>query len=209
MIAEQPGTIAAGPGVTLETRLWIPPGAPAGVVICHPHPLYGGDMESPIVTRTAEACGGCGLATLRFNFRGVGGSTGAHDDGRGEQDDARAAVAELRRRLPPGSPVALAGYSFGAAVAAAVAAATELGGLVLIAPPLRLASLAPPTAVKGPILVVVGTEDQYCPPAALEPVRALVPGATITTVDGADHFFFGSLDALADAVVDWARALAA
>jgi alpha/beta superfamily hydrolase len=105
--------------------------------------------------------------------------------------------------------VALAGYSFGAAVAAAVAVETSVSGLALIAPPLRLRSLAPPKAVSGPILVVVGAEDQYCPAAALEPIRETVPQATITVIEGADHFFFGSLEPLAEAIGDWAAAITA
>lgn len=147
-------------------------------------------MDSGVVTSAAEAC--ANVATLRFNFRGVGASTGKHDDGRGEQDDVRAALAELRRRLPAGAAVALGGYSFGAAVAAAVAERTPLAGLLLVAPPLRLTSLPPPAAVTGPILIVVGAEDQYCPEAAR-----------------ADHFFFGSLQALKESVGGWAAAVEA
>lgn len=157
-------TLDVGSGVSLEARLSIPADARAGVVLCHPHPLYGGDMESPVVARAAEACAGRNVATLRFNFRGVGGSTGTHDDGRGEQDDVRAALAELRRRLPVGAAVAAAGYSFGAAVAAAVAADTPMAGLALIAPPVRITPMTAPT-VSGPILIVVGTDDPYCSPA--------------------------------------------
>lgn len=157
-------TLDVGGAVALEARVSIPGGARAGAVLCHPHPLYGGDMESHVVILAAQACAARNVATLRFNFRGVGASTGKHDDGRGEQDDVRAALAELRRRLPAGAPVALAGYSFGAAVAAAVAASTPIRGLALIAPPLRIMPLMPP-AVSGPFLIVVGAEDQYCPPA--------------------------------------------
>jgi len=166
-------------------------------------------MDSGVVTSATEACARRNLATLRFNFRGVGASTGKHDDGRGEQDDVRAALAELRRRLPAGAAVALGGYSFGAAVAAGVAERTPLAGLLLVAPPLRLTSLQPPAAVTGPILIVVGAEDQYCPEAALEPIRDAMPHATITVLDGADHFFFGSLQPLAEAVGGWAAAVAA
>lgn len=209
MIAEQAATLDAPGGIALDARVAVPAGARAGVVVCHPHPLYGGDMDSGVVVRVAEACARHGVATLRFNFRGVGASTGSHDDGRGEQEDVLAALADLRRRLPPGARVALAGYSFGAAVATAVASGAALSGLALIAPPLRLAALRPPAGVSGPVLIVVGAEDQYCPPDALEPTREALPQATITVIEGADHFFFGSLDALAEAVGDWAAAVAA
>lgn len=209
MISEQPATVDVGGDVALEARVALPRGAKSGVVLCHPHPLYGGDMESGVVIRAAEVCASRHLATLRFNFRGVGASTGKHADGRGEQDDVRAALGDLRRRLPAGASVALAGYSFGAAMAAAVAARTPVAGLLLIAPPVRLTSLQPPAAVTGPVLIVMGAEDQYCPAAALEPIREAMPQAMITVIDGADHFFFGALDALAEAVGGWAAAVAA
>lgn len=201
-------TLDVGGSVALEARVSIPGGARAGVVLCHPHPLYGGDMESHVVIQAARACAARNVATLRFNFRGVGASTGRHDEGRGEQDDVRAALAELRRRLPAGAPVALAGYSFGAAVAAAVVADTPIEGLALIAPPLRIMPLMPP-AVSGPFLIVVGAEDQYCPPESLQTIRDAQSRLTLTVIDGADHFFFGAQDALGAAVEGWAAALAA
>ena len=200
-------TVDVRGGIALEARATVPNGARAGVVLCHPHPLYGGDMDSHVVLRAAEACVARNVATLRFNFRGVGGSTGKHDDGHGEQEDVRAALAELRHRLPAGGAVALAGYSFGAAVAAAVAAGTPIAGLALIAPPVRIVPMAPPV-VSGPFLIVVGSDDQYCSAAALEPIRAVAPGVTLTVIDGTDHFFFGALDTLGAAVESWAAALA-
>jgi alpha/beta superfamily hydrolase len=209
MILEQPETIALS-DLTLEAALAMPPGARAGVVVCHPHPLYGGDMDNPVVTGVARACTEAGLATLRFNFRGVGGSGGAWDDGRGEQDDVRAALAHLRRLLPAGAPVALAGYSFGAAMSAAVAGAGEaLGGLALIAPPLAMRPWQPPAslAVAGPILLAAGSADEYCPAAALTALGRALPKATITVLDGVDHFFFGGLDRLAKAAGAWAAAM--
>lgn len=206
MISEQPITIDVGAGVVLDARLAVPEGARAGVVICHPHPLYGGDMDSGVVIAAAEACARRNIATLRFNFRGVGASTGQHDDGRGEQEDVRAALGDMRRRLP-GVAVALAGYSFGAVVATSVAQKTGVAGLALIAPPLRITALPAPAAVLGPVAVIVGAEDQYCPPAALESLREALPQATVTVLEGADHFFFGSLDALAEVVDGWATAI--
>jgi len=206
MISEQPITIDVGAGVVLDARLAVPEGARAGVVICHPHPLYGGDMDSGVVLAAAEACARRNIATLRFNFRGVGASTGQHDDGRGEQEDVRAALGDMRRRLP-GVAVALAGYSFGAVIATTVAQKTGVAGLALIAPPLRITALPAPAAVLGPVAVIVGAEDQYCPPAALESLREALPQATVTVLEGADHFFFGSLDALAEVVDGWATAI--
>lgn len=211
MIPEGPVTIAVPGGLTLEGALFRPPGADTGVVVCHPHPRYGGDMDSPVVVAAAAACAGQGLATLRFNFRGVGGSTGAWDEGRGEQDDVRAALAHLRGLLLPSARVALAGYSFGAAMAAAVVAGGEpVAGLALIAPPLGSAAWRPPAllAAAGIVLMVAGTEDAHCPQPALAAVAAAMPPGTVTLIDGADHFFSTGGQALRAALDGWARALA-
>ena len=166
-------------------------------------------MDSPVVARIVEVCLRRGLATLRFNFRGVGASTGRHEDGQGEQEDIRASLAHLESSLGGGARVALAGYSFGAAIAAVVAATTPVAGLALVAPPLRVAEVRLPSAITGPVLVVVGAEDQYCPAAALETMRAGLPAATVIVIEGADHFFFGSLVPLGEAVGEWADALLA
>lgn len=207
MIAEWPETVPVAAGLGLEGALAVPPGASAGVVVCHPHPLYGGDMDSPVVTEIARACADSGLATLRFNFRGVGDSGGAWDEGRGEQDDVRAALAHLQARLPR---VALAGYSFGAMMAAAVAGAgRRLAGLALVAPPLGMRPLAPldALALDGPLLLLAGSADQYCPAPALTALGQTLPKATVTVLDGTDHFFFGGVEGLAGAVRGWAAAI--
>jgi uncharacterized protein len=206
MIAEQAIVVRAGPE-TLEARLGLPDRARLGVVICHPHPLYGGDMDSPIVLSMVETCAARGLATLRFNFRGVGASTGRHEDGIGELEDVHAALGLLGERLGDPARVAVAGYSFGAAMAAAVAGRTRVAGLGLVAPPLRVAALRLPALSGGPVLVVVGAEDQYCPAAALAELGENLPTAKIVVIDGADHFFFGTLGPLGDAVGAWADAL--
>jgi len=193
--------------LSLEGALALPAGARHGVVVCHPHPLYGGDMDNPVVTTVAEACAGAGLATLRFNFRGVGGSGGAWDEGRGEQADVRSALAHLRARLPASARLALAGYSFGAAMSAAVAEGGEpLAGLALVAPPLGVRPWQPPASlvVDGPLLLIAGDSDQYCPVAALTALARALPKATLTVIDGTDHFFFMGLDRLAAAVTGWA-----
>jgi alpha/beta superfamily hydrolase len=210
MIAERPVSIPCGEGLTLEGALALPAGAHLGVVICHPHPLYGGDMESPVVVTAVAACARAGLATLRFNFRGVGGSGGAWDEGRGERDDIRAAVADLRRRLDAPHRIALAGYSFGAMMSLAVAAGGEpLAGLALIAPPMAGPVWHQPgaLAIDGPLLVLAGSQDAYCPGEGLASMAAMWPAATVTVVDGADHFFRSGLGALEIALADWASKL--
>ena len=210
MITGQPVAIPSGAGLVLEGVLAMPPEPRVGVVLCHPHPLYGGDMDNPVVLAIAAACLDAGLATLRFNFRGVGGSSGAWDEGRGEQDDVQAALAALRARLPAPAGVAVAGYSFGAAMAAAVAGAGEpLAGLALIAPPLAMRPWQPPAsfALHGPLLLVAGDSDQYCPTTALTALAQALPKATLTVIDGTDHFFFTGLERLAGAVAGWAAAI--
>jgi alpha/beta superfamily hydrolase len=212
MITEHPVTVDVSANVSLEASVALPAGAGAGVVVCHPHPLYGGDMDNPIVLTVRDACHRAGVATLRFNFRGTGRSTGRHDNGNGERDDVRAALAALGKRLPANGAVALAGYSFGAATASAVAAAGEpLAGLALIAPPLAAAanrSAAPPHGVGGPILVVSGDRDEYCPATELQSFRTRWPAADVRMVHGADHFFGGYSSPLLEILVGWAGAVA-
>src|SRR5437660_6831001 len=123
--------LQAGEGVCLEARVGLIEGARGGLVICHPHPLYGGDMDNPVVVRAQEVCAGLGLATLRFNFRGVGASGGVHAGGVGEQDDASAALDTLAKSIA-GGVLAIAGYSFGARIAAQVGARDgRIGGMAL------------------------------------------------------------------------------
>ncbi|MBI1734062.1 MAG: alpha/beta fold hydrolase [Candidatus Rokubacteria bacterium] len=162
-------------------------------------------MDNPVVVRVVEVSAALGLATIRFNFRGVGGSTGAYGGGEPEQRDLLAAVAEIRKRLPDGSPIVVAGYSFGSLVAADVAAAGDVAALALIAPPVglgdsrRLPALPPHL----PVAVVVGTLDEYCPPEATERLRAELATARVTVIDGANHFFLGKLFPVGEALRAW------
>ena len=205
MISEAPVTVLTADGPRLEAAVAVPPGAGAGVVLCHPHPLYGGDMDNPVVIRAAEVAREHGLATLRFNFRGVGSSTGEHGGGQAEQLDARAALDDLRHRLAPPATVLLVGYSFGAAVSARVAADGGIAALGLIAPPLaRLEPTGlPDVPATLPLLVVAGSEDELCPRAALDRLQTRMPHARLEVIDGANHFFFGKLYPLGQAIGAW------
>jgi alpha/beta superfamily hydrolase len=215
MAAETPVTITAG-DVRLEGRLAVPAGATRGAVVCHPHPQYGGTMDDNVVVAVANALRAAGLATLRFNFRGVGASEGRHGGGTAEVGDAQAAVAHLRTASI--GDVTLVGYSFGAAVAAraavdppatqrepaapaATGTADALSALVLIAPPLAFFSFAFLAGCTVPKLLVAGEHDDYCPGRALdELVAALAAPKAAHTIAGADHFFLGAEQALAAAV---------
>lgn len=196
-----------GPG--LEALLALPEKPKAGLVVCHPHPLYGGDMDNPVVVRISEVAQGVGLATLRFNFRGVGASGGVHAGGVGEQEDVAAALAALASRLPAASPIGLAGYSFGAWVAARVAAASPaLPALALVAPPIGMYDLDFLSQAPPHMLLVSGSRDQYCPVEALERLGMRL-GAKAEVIEGAEHFFFGKLFPLGEAVESWLRRWAA
>ena len=174
-----------------------------GAVVCHPHPLYGGSMYNNVVEAALEAMWRFGWATLRFNFRGVGQSEGEHGGGSGEADDAAAAVRFMARELAI-SPekIVLAGYSFGAMAALNAASnLTDLGALVLIALPLRMADADALEQLNAPLIVAAGDHDNYCPSAQLQAIlQALGSRAQLTIISGADHFFGGYEIELADAL---------
>jgi alpha/beta superfamily hydrolase len=206
MSMEEAVTVQVPGGPSLEARLGWVAGAASGYVVCHPHPLYGGDMDNPVVIRAAEVARAGGAATLRLNFRGVGKSGGVHDSGQGERDDVKAAVAALAARLPSGSRIGIMGYSFGAAMAARAARPdSPEAPLALIAPPLSMYDLGFLQAKPGRILLVAGTADSYCPLEALHRLAALT-GAEARVIDGADHFFFGKLYPLGEAIGAWLAA---
>jgi len=166
--------------------------------------LYGGDMDNPVVIRAVEVAAAAGLATIRFNFRGVGASTGTHGGGVAEQQDLRAALTHLRSARPD-APLLAAGYSFGSIVAARVAAAGEVDALALIAPPLGVEDYRrlPDLPATLPLLVIAGTQDEYCPADVLERLRAEHAGAVFRVIDGANHFFFGKIFPLGEALGGW------
>lgn len=197
----------AGPAGRLEAILMTPDGPPvAAGVVCHAHPLHGGLMHFKVVFRAAKALQENGVAVLRFNFRGVGRSEGAHDDGRGEQDDVRAALGEMRRRFP-GLPLVLGGFSFGASMALRVGCAGDgVGALFALGLPLlMITDRAFLGSCRAPRLFVQGEHDQF---GGGGPIRELVDRLpeprTLVIVSGADHFFGGYLDELQEAVASWA-----
>lgn len=185
-------TIPSG-SLELEGVLHTPTGSspvPA-VVVCHPHPQYGGDMANNVVMAVVRGAVTRGIAALRFNFRGVGRSAGAYDGGRGEQDDVRAALAcaAARPEVDAGR-LGLAGYSFGA-VMAVLAVDERVRALALIAPPLAAADLGDRlTAFSRPLLLLAGERDQFCPADALRQLADRCR-AELVVVPSVDHFWFG------------------
>ncbi len=171
-----------------------------GVVVTHPHPLYGGEMTNPVVESVAGVYAKKGYSTLRFNFRGVGGSGGSYDDGEGEQGDILAAVDYL---LEQGvSSVHLAGYSYGAWVLAKISQFPRaVTGLIFISPPLALLPFAPQLHLPLLQLVVTGEEDEIAP---AEMIRQVMPEwnnqASFEVLDFADHFYFGFFKELEEVI---------
>lgn len=179
------------------------------VVVCHPHPLYGGDMHSTVVTAACQGLVARGIAALRFNFRGVGGSTGAHDNGPGEQADLIAAIAFLATH-PQIAPqrIGAAGYSFGAGIL--LATAPEIGvAIACIAPPAAALAASPLPDWRKPVLLLAGDSDHIVTTADLRRAAASIPGpCQVIELAGADHFFAGHMPAIAAAIGDFfARAL--
>ena len=170
-------------------------------LVCHPHPQFGGTMHNKVVFRIAQALGELGLPTLRFNYRGVGRSTGAYDDGRGEADDIRTALDALAARFP-GAALCLAGFSFGAWLGLPIGCAdARVRQLIGVGVPVSLLSVGALGGCDKPKLIVQGAADQYGPLAALQPwYAALAEPKRLTIVPQADHFFTQQQAELADAI---------
>jgi len=160
-----------------------------GVVITHPHPLYGGDMHNPVVDVIRRAYRMKGVATLRFNFRGTGESEGGHDNGVGEQDDVLAALSFLTES--GFQPVDLAGYSFGAWVnALTLQGEGRTENLVMVSPPVAFVDFASIGRLPGLRLVVTGSRDEIAPPDVIRQVLPIWnPSAHFDIIDGSDHFY--------------------
>jgi len=183
-------TFASGV-LTLEGALNLPERTPApGIVVCHPHPMYGGDMHNNVVDAVCQTAAADGIVALRFNFRGAGGSEGTYDNGVGEQDDVGAALAYLRE-LPEvdGARVALAGYSFGAAIALQ-AVDERLNAFIAVSLPTTMP--LKDVRVACPALFISGDEDEYSDAGELTRlVRGLGSKAELKLLPGLGHFWFG------------------
>jgi uncharacterized protein len=196
---------------TPQTEQAESPRVPAFGVVCHPHPLFGGTLDNKVVYTVARAFEQLGAPAIRFNFRGVAASAGSYDEGRGESEDALAVIRFGRQRWP-GVPLWLAGFSFGGAVAARIAAAAKPERLVLVAPGITRLERADFDTARAaqpecPWLIVQGDADDVVPaPAVLDwaagrrPLPG-VPAPRVTVLPGAGHFFHGRINELRDAVL--------
>lgn len=175
--------------------------AQMAAVVCHPHPMFGGTMHNKTVFRVGQALNAVGMPALRFNFRGVGLSTGSYDEGRGEQDDVRAALDYLQAYFPE-TPLCVAGFSFGAWLGLRVGCAdARVRQLVGVGVPTTLLPAPALAECAVPKLVVQGELDQYGPQSDLLPwFEAIAAPKHLEVVPGADHFFTDHLDELAQAI---------
>ncbi len=202
----------------IEVAAARPHNARAIAVIAHPHPLFGGTMENKVITTLAKVFGEAGIATFRFNFRGVGATEGAHDEGRGETDDMLR-VAEHARASMGHAPLYLAGFSFGGAIATRASARVEFAQLLLVAPGFRRITAAgmgeapepgdpdlgePGRHTAANTVVVHGDLDETVP-LADSLAWAAARDVPVVVVPGGEHFFHRKLHVLREIVARWIK----
>ena len=188
--------IIPGPAGNLEAMVNDSNGG-SWVILCHPHPLYGGSMFDAVLDTVEQALTPMNLRPLRFNFRGVGSSEGEHDNGEGEVNDLLSVVEWLCEAKNP-STLSVAGYSFGSVVASwGVAHCNTVSRLLLIAPPTSSMALADSLTV--PVRIIVGDADPFVDLPQLRQWQHDQHDAEIVTIPGTDHFFGGQHEALQSA----------
>ena len=189
---------------SIEARVHATSVAVRAIVICHPHPQYGGSMHSPVPLAIAKALSDelrDRVAWARFNFRGVGASEGSYDEGNGEVDDARA-VTEHMRGVVPGVPIAICGHSFGSWVGLRAAAASPAVDRVLLVAPSALFFALRGDAFRftGHKAIFIGTEDEFCDVADAQALADEL-GAELRVFEGFDHHFLKSRRVMAQAAL--------
>jgi hypothetical protein len=192
----------SGPAGRLEALLEEPEeqSPQLAVLLCHPHPQFGGTMHNKVVYRLARGLRAAGAVVLRFNFRGVGASGGEYGDMVGETEDARMALGWLRERYPE-LPFALAGFSFGARAITELGCATEGARFLLAAGfSTRLGSTAYLGTCTAPKVFVQSTHDQFAPRDEFERAYAeFAEPKRVVWIEAADHFFAGALESVEEA----------
>ena len=180
-------TFVTGPAGNLEVvineenkTLW--------AILCHPHPLYGGNMDDAIVRIVEKALSNQRISTLRFNFRGTGFSEAKHDDGNGEVEDLLSIYDWVADSYKP-EKIIIAGYSFGAVIAAKAAPQIKSDLVLLVAPPTR--AIHPYFFTESTVVAITGSQDNFVNNKDLASLVEKSPNLTVTVIDGADHFFSG------------------
>jgi alpha/beta superfamily hydrolase len=198
--------LIAGDAGDIESVVDLPAVAPRAVAVCcHPHPLFGGTLTNKVIHTVARAFVAQGAAAVRFNFRGVGASQGAHDGGIGETEDLATVVAWARSRWPD-LPLWLGGFSFGAFVALRGQSGLAPARLVTVAPPVGRWDFSGIVRPACPWLLVQGTEDELLDAAVVADwARTLSPDVQVVLLPGASHFFHARLHELRDLVEAFAR----
>src|SRR6266536_215459 len=189
----------------LEAILKAPPGPLRGAaLVLHPHPLFGGTMHNKVVFRAASALNDGGLIVLRINFRGVGQSTGEHDEGRGEREDVRAGLDYLVENYPA-QEITLCGFSFGARVGLEVGVTDDLvNRLISIGTPVDKYDFSFLAGCRKPILFVQGDHDEYGKVDRLRELAAKIKAPVeLRVIAGAGHFFDDQLDELKAVITEW------
>lgn len=189
-------TLTTTDGLTLEAEIAVPDDPRAAMLLCHPHPQYGGSMRAMVTGALFEALPRHGVACLRFNFRGVEGSGGEFAEGRDERLDAEAALTELVERVPDILTI-VHGWSFGADVASTVTDARH-DGWFLVALPLSFGNPGAAGADPRPKLVALAQHDQFRTPDEVTGKLGEWKETRVEVVGGADHFFVGRTDRLVD-----------
>ena len=177
--------------------------APLAVaVVCHPHPLYGGNFNNKVVHQLAKTFRELGAVSVRFNFRGVGNSEGSYDEGRGEVEDL-VAVAHWARQRWPALPLWLAGFSFGGFIALRAAQSLKPRRLVTVAPAVNYFGAEPPVLAALDWLLIQGDKDEVVPPGIITTwLKSLKTQPRLVMMEGADHFFHGRLNALRQVILE-------
>ncbi len=206
-MTEQEVALATSDGLKLEGRFARGKKGRGSIILCHPHPLYGGDMDNNVVRALQAALAEKGFSTLCFNFRGVGKSEGAYSEGTAEVEDVQAAVAYVAGE--DGGTLSLAGYSFGAyAGVRGVAEDNRVKAICCISPPVAIYDFASLREERRPKLIVSGKRDLICPAMLVEELFLALPEPKVLEiVAGVDHFWWGMEDQAAGYVIDFLQGL--
>jgi alpha/beta superfamily hydrolase len=187
-----------GPAGILQERL-SDAHSDVAAILCHPHPLYGGSMDDRVLGALELAFEQANVASLKFNFRGVGASAGSHDEGLGELEDLMA-VSEWLRANTSYSKLILSGYSFGGSIVLGACGMIDCEKLILVAPAIGFAGPAEPPKIGG--LAILAERDQF---VSVEKAQEWFDGTNmlVDVLPGVDHSFFGGHDRITEKVAQF------